>query len=420
MRKYGIITLGCSKNLVDSERFAFIIERSGYILTNNLETADLIFVNTCGFIEEAKKEAIDTIFEALEYKKIGVCKKVIVSGCFVQRYFKNIQKEIPEIDNLINLKDFNSFAKLFEVDSFKNERKLLSAPHYAYLRISDGCDSWCSYCTIPFIRGSMKSVPIELLLEETKKLVGVKELILTSQNSALYGRDIYGECALPKLLEALSQIDSIKWIRVLYLHPDNITNKIIETMHNLPKVCNYFEIPLQHISQKILTLMNRKRTKIDIENFIHKIRKKESVLRTTLISGFPTENREDFLELQKFIKSTEFNRLGVFTYSNQEGTKSFNLKPQVSKKVANSRKKNLMEIQNKISKKWLKTFVSKQLEIIIDYQVEKEKNKYVGRTRFDAPEIDGNVFVSGEVKVGEIYNCKIISSYEYDLEAIKL
>lgn len=419
-QKYSLISLGCSKNLVDSEVFCAITERAGYSYTQNLGEANLIFVNTCGFIDDAKKEAVDTIFEVLEYKKSGACNKVIVTGCFVHRYFEEIKKDIPEIDHLVDLKNFSDFAKIVGVEA-TSERKILTLPHTVYLRIADGCDNLCSYCTIPFIRGEQKSEPIEFLVDEAQKLVsnGVKEITLTAQDTTNYGVDIYGKASLPKLLVQLAKIEKLRWIRVLYLHPDHLTNQIIETIQALPKVCNYFEMPIQHISTRVLKLMNREKDKHQIERIIQKIRQNNSTIRTTLMCGFPSETEADFEQLYEFVKRVKFDRLGVFAYSPQEDTPAYRLNSQVSKAVAETRRQKLMDVQKNISQKKLKGFVGRIIEVIVDTKVSKEVGSYIGRSRFDAPDIDGVVYLKGEWQVGEITKCLVVDSTDYDLYGVK-
>jgi ribosomal protein S12 methylthiotransferase len=323
MKKFAIISLGCSKNLVDSEVFAYITETAGYTLTEETIEAEVIIVNTCGFILDAKEESISTILEAADLKKSGKCRKLIVTGCLVKRYYDDIKNSFPEIDTVIQLKDFNAFKKIFEISSAEN-RKLLTLPHFGYLRVSDGCNNHCSYCAIPAIRGHLKSVPIENLVSSTEALVanGVREIILTAQDTAQYGVDIYGEQKLPELLQKLHAIKNLEWIRILYLHPAHISSELIDSMAELPKICKYFEIPIQHISNEILGSMNRKVTKERIMQIISEIRSKmpDAVVRTTLITGYPGETEERYIELKDFVKELKFERLGAFAYSKEEDT----------------------------------------------------------------------------------------------------
>jgi ribosomal protein S12 methylthiotransferase len=419
MKKYAMISLGCSKNLVDSEVFANIIEQSGYSITDKLEEAKVIIINTCGFILDAKEESIDTILEAAEHKKTGKCRKLIVTGCLVKRYLQNIKETIPEIDNLIELKDFDNFASIFKTKP-TSERKLLTLPHSAYLRVSDGCNNHCSYCAIPSIRGELKSVPIEKLVKEARSLAGrgVKELILTAQDTANYGIDIYGEPRLSQLLEELHQIKNLDWIRILYLHPAHITTKIINTIAHLPKACKYFEIPIQHINNEILQSMNRKVTKERIKEIITEIRNKipEAIIRTTLITGYPGESEDKYIELRNFIKEMKFERLGVFSYSREEDTPAFELAKQIPEKIAERRKEEIMTLQQTISEGFLARLIGKKIKVIIDRIGEEGEFTFEGRSYFDAPEIDGTVFIEkGETEIGKIVTVEITDSWEYDL-----
>ena len=419
MKKYAIISLGCSKNLVDSEVFAHIIEQNKYHKTSNLEEANVIIINTCGFINDAKEESIDSILEAAEHKKTSNCEKLIVTGCLVKRYFKNIEKDIPEIDHLIDLKDFDNFSKLF-TKTCKYQRKLLTLPHFAYLRISDGCNNLCSYCAIPSIRGNLESVPIEKLVQEAESLAerGVNELILTAQDTANYGADIYGEPKLDVLLEELHKIENLEWIRILYLHPAHITSKIIDTIGKLPKICKYFEIPIQHINNEILQSMNRKVTKERIKEIITEIRTKilEAIIRTTLITGYPGESEDKYIELRNFIKEIKFERLGVFSYSREEDTPAFDLPEQIPEKIAEKRKEEIMTFQQTISEDFLASLIGKKIKVIIDRIGEEGEFSFEGRSYFDTPEIDGIVFIEeGETEIGKIVSVEITDSWEYDL-----
>ncbi len=419
MKKYAIISLGCSKNLVDSEVFAHIIEQNKYRQTNKLEEANVIIINTCGFINDAKEESIDTILEAAEHKKTGKCKKLIVTGCLVKRYFKDIEKDIPEIDHLIDLKDFDNFSKLFS-QTCKYQRKLLTLPHFAYLRISDGCNNYCSYCAIPSIRGNLESVPIESLVQEAESLAerGVNELIITAQDTANYGVDIYGKPKLDVLLEELHKIEKLKWIRILYLHPAHITSKIIDAIGKLPKVCKYFEIPIQHINNDILQSMNRKVTKERIKEIVTEIRTKipEAIIRTTLITGYPGESEDKYIELRDFIQEMKFERLGVFSYSREEDTPAFDLSEQIPEKIAEKRKEEIMTLQQTISEDFLASLIGKKIKVIIDRIGEEGEFSFEGRSYFDAPEIDGIVFIEkGETEIGKIVTVEITDSWEYDL-----
>ncbi len=420
MKKYNIISLGCPKNLVDSEKFASIIEANGYSFTANPEEAEVIIVNTCGFILDAKQESIETILEASAYKTEGKCKNLIVTGCLVKRYMSDLKKELPEVDHFVDLKDFKSFSNIF-YGKYREERKHLTPAHYGYIRISDGCDNRCSYCAIPDIRGHLKSEPMEKILSEAEILAknGVKELIITAQDTTLYGVDLYKKPMLVPLLEKLHNIKGIEWIRLLYLHPAHLKSDMIKTIVSLPKVCNYFDIPLQHINDDILKSMNRQVGKDKINKILNEIRNSayETVIRTTFIVGYPQETEENFLELKRFISERNFDKLGVFTYSQEEGTPAFYLQNTVDEETAISRKDELMSIQQEISANQLRKFVNTTQEVIID-SFNPELKMYEGRTKYDAPEIDGKVFVNAtNLKIGQIIKVRITDSWEYDLTA---
>lgn len=419
MKKYAIISLGCSKNLVDSEKFSAILDTADYQRTEELNEASVIIINTCAFILPAKEESIETILEMVDWKINGKCEKIIVTGCMIKRYKDVLAQTIPEIDEIIELKDFENFAQIFHSKS-SNKRNLLTPPHYAYLRISDGCNNNCSYCIIPQIRGNLKSVPISELIKEAKKLTerGVKELIITAQDSAAYGIDIYREFKLVDLLQALEKISNLQWIRLLYLHPAHLSQQIIGHIAKSEKILPYFEIPIQHINDRILKRMNRKVDRKKIENIIFEIRKKipRAIIRTSLISGFPGENEADFEELKNFIKKTKFERLGVFSYSREENTKAAEMPDQVPEKIAEKRKQELMEIQADISENFLASLIGKKIDVIIDEIAEEKEFAYIGRSYFDAPEIDGVVYIeSGNAEIGKIVTVQIIDSWEYDL-----
>ncbi|RLC50735.1 MAG: 30S ribosomal protein S12 methylthiotransferase RimO [Candidatus Cloacimonadota bacterium] len=419
MKKYSIVSLGCSKNLVDSEVFSAIIETAGYEFTTEFEEAKIIIINTCGFIIDAKEESIQTILEMIELKKSSKCEKLIITGCLVKRYYKDLMESIPEIDHIIDLKDFDKFAEVFETKP-TTDRILLTPGHFGYLRVSDGCNNHCSYCAIPGIRGALHSESIEILLEEARKMAagGVKELILTAQDTANYGVDIYGQQKLPELMKQLHEIDGIEWIRVLYLHPAHITSEIIDTFAKLPKVCNYFEIPIQHINNDLLNDMNRHVGRERIGEIISEIRKKmpDAVIRTTLIVGYPGETEQQYEELKRFIQTTRFERLGVFTYSREEDTAAFDHKDQIDEEIAEERKDELMQIQQTISEDFLSGMVGSKIKVIIDQIGEDEDFSLEGRSYFDSPEIDGTVFIAeGDAMIGEIVEVEIIDAWEYDL-----
>ncbi len=406
---YFLISLGCPKNLVDSERFKAILDSSGQKPSESIEQADFVLINTCAFINSAKEEAIDTILQSAKAKKKSA--KLIVTGCFVKRYRSELEKEIPEIDYLVDLKDFGEFSKIFSTPPTE-DRSLLTPKHYAYLRISDGCDNYCSYCAIPYIRGRFTSRTIEDLVAETESLAqkGVKELIVTAQDICLYGKDIYGKVRLLDLLQELCKIKGIEWIRLLYLHPDHLEKELVDFIFAQDKICNYFEVPFQHASDKILHAMNRKRGQEELQNLFDYIRsfEQEKAIRTTFITGFPGETEQDFVILTNFIEKNRFDKMGVFAYSKEEGTAAYDLQGEISQEIAEERADTLMSNQIDISKSNLQRFVGQELEVILD-----EKN--IARSRFDAPEIDGVVYLDDEAEVGSLQKVKIVDSFEYDL-----
>lgn len=412
------MSLGCPKNLVDSEVFAGIIQHAGYIHTDEPQEAEVIIINTCGFILSAKQEAIETILEAAQLKTEGKCKKLIATGCLVRRYYEDLKLDLPEIDELIDLKDFQKFAEVFDSDSTE-ERQQLTPPHYAYLRIADGCNNHCSYCAIPGIRGELISLPETEVIRQAKKIAhsGVKELIVTAQDTTQYGMDLWGESRLIELLKKLEEIEGFQWIRLLYLHPAHITDELIDYICQSKKICHYFEIPVQHCNNKLLKLMNRKVTKERIIEIIKRIREKDpdAVFRTTFIVGHPGETAEMYEELLDFIETYRFDRLGVFTYSEEEGTASAKLPDKVDEDTAQLRMDEIMSIQMEISAEIMQRWVDKTIPVIIDETCEDEDFDLIGRTQYDTPEIDGIVYVNGNAKPGEIHQVKITASWEYDL-----
>jgi ribosomal protein S12 methylthiotransferase len=419
MKKYTIISLGCPKNLVDSEIFAGNAESAGFVYTEDPASANYIIINTCGFIEDAKQESINTILEATAYKNGATKPELIVTGCLVKRYLKDLKKSLPEVDHFVQLKDFEAFSQILSTKP-NYKRVLLTPSHYAYLRISDGCNNFCSYCAIPYIRGRLKSRPIPELVAEAKTLVeeGVKELIITAQDTTLYGTDIYGTAKLVELLSELEKIDKLKWIRLFYLHPAHINSALIDKIASSKKVLNYFEIPFQHINNEILSSMNRKVTRTRIEEIIAEIRTKipEAVIRTTFIVGYPGEDEEKYNELKEFILTNEFERIGVFTYSQEEDTPAGEMKAQIDSEIAEARKDELMSLQQAISDRILASFVGKKLEAIIEGPAADENFKYEARSYLDGPEIDGKVFlIEGKAEPGEMVKVEIIDNWEYDL-----
>ena len=431
------ISLGCDKNLVDSENMLGILNENGYRITNEEQEADIIIVNTCCFINDAKEESITTILEMAAYKKSGSLKALIVTGCLAERYKDEILNEIPEVDALLGT---SSFAKIIEVikevtdgkqhthfESLEllprtsTKRMLTSGSYSAYMKIAEGCDKHCTYCIIPQVRGNYRSVPMEDLLEEAAYLAeqGVKELILVAQETTLYGKDIYGEVRLSKLLHELCKVNDIKWIRILYCYPEEITDELIETMKQEPKLCRYLDIPIQHASDRILKLMGRRTSQEALINIISKLRANlpDIVLRTTLITGFPTETEEEHQEVMEFVKSMRFERLGVFTYSKEDNTPAASLKPQITAKVKKQRQKEIMKLQQEIVFERTQSFIGKTFEVLIEGRIADEDGVYIGRTYMDAPQVDGFVFVSSDRELisGDLVKAVITGAKGYDL-----
>lgn len=425
--KLGMISLGCAKNLVDSELFLGVARKYQMTIVNKIKDADIIVVNTCGFIESAKKEAIDTILEVIEYQKKG--KIVIAMGCLVERYLETLQKEIPEVDYYLSIRSYNQIDALFKSLTNTNKHyqmsykdRLLATPnHTAYLRIGDGCNNNCSYCAIPLIRGHYHSRPIDEIIDEARFLAqkGVKEITLIAQDTTRYGSDLHNT-SLALLLKALTDINEIKMIRILYLYPDEITSELIDVIFESEKIAKYFDIPIQHVSNRLLKLMNRRGDKVFLENLFDKIRKKipQVILRTTIIVGFPGETDEDFEELKDFIIKQKFERLGVFTYSDEEDTKAFHIEPKVSENVIHKRYQELMMIQQEIAHRFNESRINKVERVIID---KKQGSTYLARSYREAPDdVDGYIYVSSiePLKIGAYYDALITTNLGYDLKAI--
>lgn len=394
-------------------------KEKGYEIVNNPEEAEILVINTCGFIESAKKEAIDTILEMADYKSKN-CKKLIVTGCLVERYKEELEKALPEVDLFIPIKEYD---KIFDkLDYMK--RTITTGQNYAYLRIADGCSNYCTYCAIPYIRGPLKSRTLEDVLEEAKRLSkeGYKEIILVAQDTARYGMDIYGESKLVELLKELCKLD-FKWIRFLYAYPEMITDELIDVVANNEKICNYFDIPIQHISDAVLKRMGRKSNGASIREVIKKIRNKipDVVIRTSLIVGFPGEKESDFDELYSFVKETKFERLGVFKYSKEEGTPAVKLKEQIPEERKEERYDQIMSLQQEVSAENNQKIIGQKLECIIDGLTD-DGEMYVTRSYRDVPDTDGFVFVNKEKehKVGDFIECIVKEAYEYDLTAEEL
>lgn len=436
------ISLGCDKNLVDSENMLGILNENGYKITDMEQEADIIIVNTCCFINDAKQESINTILEMAEHKKTGRAKALIVAGCLAQRYKEEILNEIPEVDALLGTTSFHEIIKVMEgitggekLSHFEaldrlprsNSRRLLSSGTYsAYLKIAEGCDKHCTYCVIPSVRGNYRSVPMEQLLEEATYLAeqGVKELILVAQETTLYGTDLYGEKSLSALLKELCKIDGIQWIRILYCYPEEITDDLIETMKNEPKICRYLDIPIQHASDRILKLMGRRTDKADLIQIITKLRENlpDIALRTTLITGFPTETEEEQEELLEFVKEMKFERLGVFTYSKEEDTPAAKLKPQITEKVKKERQKEIMKLQQSIAFAKNAEYIGKELDVLVEGRLADEDQVYIARTYMDAPSVDGFLFLKSEEELlsGSMVRVRVTGAKGYDLVGERL
>ena len=432
--KVGFVSLGCSKNLIDTEMAIGLFKKKKFEIVNNVEEAEIIVINTCGFIESAKEEAINTILEMAEYKENGKCKYLIVMGCLVERYIDELKKAMPEVDLFIPIKNYEVFwdkiEELMNIESktSKNNcdnleymnRVISTGNKTAYLKIAEGCSNRCTYCAIPFIRGPYISRPMEEILEEAKKLAnyGIEELIVIAQDTTRYGEDIYGKSMISKLLNELCKIEEFKWIRFLYAYPESITDELIETVKNNDKICNYFDIPIQHISDTVLKRMNRRTTGKQIENLIKKIKKEipDVVLRTSLIVGFPGETKENFNELYKFVEKGYFDKIGVFKYSKEDGTPAAKLKEQVHYKTKEFRHNKIMDIAQKTSRKNQKAHINNIYDVLIE-NITFDNKFYIARTYMDIPETDGTVIIENtkENMLGKFVKCKIIDSENYDL-----
>lgn len=447
--KIGFVSLGCSKNLIDTEITIGMFKQNNYKIVNNPEEADIIAINTCGFIDQAKEEAINTILEMANYKK-EKCKYLIVMGCLVQRYYNELIKLLPEVDLFIKLEDYDKIWNMIEdlvkrdiATKTKNKtskkiseikplpmfsyeqyinRTITTGKNYAYLKIGEGCSNKCTYCAIPYIRGPFVSRKMEDIINEAKMLAkkGIKEIIVIAQDTTKYGIDIYGEPKLAKLLQEISKIKEIKWIHFLYSYPEGITDELIETVASNKKISKYFDIPIQHISDNVLKRMNRKTSKKQITELLEKIRSKipDVTLRTSLIVGFPGETEEEFEELKQFIKTAKFDKLGTFMYSKEEGTPAEKLPNQIHGNTKKSRYNQIMKEQKGISEEIQKSKIGKEYEVLIEDK--SFDGKYlIGRTMQDVPEIDGLVYIKNEKENQDLVNkfvkCKIIETNEYDL-----
>ena len=438
--KIAFISLGCDKNLIDSEIMLGLIEEEGYVITPDESTADIVIVNSCGFIMDANQEAIDNILRVADYKETGSLKGIIVTGCMAQRYKDEIFESLPEVDAVVGTGDFEKIGtvikelvsgkkqvklitdynnKITETNSLK--RKISTAGGFAYLKIAEGCNSLCTYCTIPSLRGKYRSRTMESLIDEAKMLAknGVREIILIAQDTSLYGIDIYKEKALPKLISKISQIEGIEWIRLLYCYPENITDELIDEIASNPKVCHYMDMPIQHADDEILKKMGRRSTKQGLLSVISKIREKmpDFCFRTTLIVGFPGETQKHFDNLVDFIQTAKFDRLGVFTYSREEGTPAYDMPDQIDEDIKAERKDYIMEVQKNVSAEKCDSFIGQTLKVIVEGKIEGEENIFCGRSFRDCYEIDGFVFFESEKDLiaGDFLNIKITSASDYDL-----
>ena len=436
------ISLGCDKNLVDTEVMLGILAQRGHQMVDDENEADVIIINTCCFIHDAKEESIQNILEMAQLKENGRLKALIVAGCLAQRYKDEILKEIPEVDAVLGTTSYEEIGNIIDsvlsdnmtergqsritmkdvdyLPEVKTKRLVTTGGHFAYLKIAEGCDKHCTYCIIPKVRGNYRSVPMENLLKEAKELAdgGVKELILVAQETTVYGQDIYGEKMLPKLLRELCKINGIRWIRILYCYPEEITDELIQTMKEEPKICHYLDLPIQHASDAILKKMGRRTSKAQLIETIEKLRDAmpDIALRTTLITGFPGETEEDHEELMDFVDQMEFERLGVFTYSPEEDTPAAKMDGQIEEEVKEDRQAELMELQQDIVFEQAEDMIGRELLVMIEGKVADE-NAYVGRTYRDAPNVDGLIFVNTdeELMSGDFAKVKVTGAMEYDL-----
>ena len=428
MMKVGFVSLGCSKNLVVTEEIIGLFKKRNYEIVGDPADAEILLINTCGFIESAKEEGIQTILEMADYKE-DKCKYLIVTGCLVERYEDELTKEMPEVDLFISIRDYDKlWEKIDNLVNKNNEDDKLSYKHIvlttgdtmAYLKIAEGCSNYCTYCAIPYIQGKYISRKYEDILDEANMLAkkGIQELVVIAQDTTKYGLDLYGSARLPELLNDLCKIDGIKWIRFLYSYPESITDELIEVVKNNDKICKYFDLPIQHISDEVLKKMNRKSDGNTIRNLITKLRKEipEVILRTTLIVGFPGETEDNFNELCEFVKESKFDRLGAFAYSAEDGTPAAKFPNQIEEDVKNSRRDTIMEIQQEVSLNNLKNRVGNTYECIIE-NITEEGDYYIARSYMDVPSEDGVIYVkfNPEYMVNEFVNVKITDSDEYDL-----
>ena len=434
--KILFISLGCDKNLVDTEVMLGMLASRGYEMTNDEQEADIIVINTCCFIHDAKEESIQNILDMAEYKKNGSAKALIVTGCMAERYRQELLDEIPEVDEVLGTTAYDRIldavdaalagqhevmtANLDALPLPETKRLVTTGGHFAYLKIAEGCDKHCTYCIIPKIRGNFRSVPMERLLKEAQDLAeqGVKELILVAQETTLYGKDLYGEKSLPKLLRELCKISGIRWIRILYCYPEEITDELIQVMKEEPKICHYLDLPIQHANDTILKRMGRRTSKQELIDIVQKLRKEipDICLRTTLITGFPGETQEQHEEVMEFIDTLEFDRLGAFTYSPEEDTPAATFEDQIDEAVKEDRQADIMELQQEIAFDKAEDMIGREVLVMIEGKVADE-NAYVGRTYRDAPNVDGLIFINTDVELisGDFAKVKVTGALDYDL-----
>ena len=434
--KIFFVSLGCDKNLVDSEMMIGMLAEKGHVITDDEKEAEVVVVNTCCFILDAKQESIDTILQMAELKKNGKMKVLIVTGCLGERYREEIQSEIPQVDAILGTNSFdliaeaidevmegkkqNHFNDIQAVPVHGKKRMVTTGGHYAYLKIAEGCDKHCTYCIIPKIRGNFRSVPMDVLVEEATKLAedGVKELILVAQETTVYGKDLYGEKSLPKLLKKLAAIEGLQFIRLLYCYPEEITPELIQVIKEEPKICHYLDMPIQHAADPILKRMGRRTNNEQLRNIITTLRKEipDICLRTTLITGFPGETAKDFAVLKEFVKEMKFDRLGVFPYSAEEGTPAVKMKKQVPSFIKNRRKNIIMKMQQQIAFDKAEEMIGRKLEVLIEGKL-PEEGVFIGRTYKDAPNVDGMIFVNSdrELVTGDVVTVGVTDFHEYDL-----
>lgn len=430
------ISLGCDKNLVDSEVMLGLLDAKGYQIVDDETQADIIVINTCCFVHDAKEESIQTILEMAEYKTEGRLKALIVTGCLAQRYRQEIIDEIPEVDAVLGTTAYDKIVEAVEealagvghvelenvnaLPLVDTKRLVTTGGHYAYMKIAEGCDKHCTYCIIPKLRGNYRSVPMERLIQEAKDLAeqGVKELILVAQETTLYGKDIYGEKSLHKLLRELCKVDGIRWIRILYGYPEEIDDNLIQVMKEEKKLCHYLDLPIQHANDEILKRMGRRTSKAQLEEIIGKLKREipDITLRTTLITGFPGETEEQHEELKAFVDEMEFDRLGVFTYSPEEDTPAAEMPDQIPEEVKEDRQAEIMELQQEIAFAQAEDMIGEEVLVMIEGKVADE-NAYVGRTYKDAPGVDGLIFINTdeELMSGDFARVKVTGAVEYDL-----